>query len=61
MFAVMVKKSERKLICFGKAVWVKDILSLDYVSRSSRGLWATKEEAQKMIADSCEIVVEVEK
>ena len=59
MFAVMVKPTYRKRICTDDLVWVKDGHHKFYVSMKERGLWPTKTEAEKMIAEPWEIVVEV--
>ena len=59
MFAVMVKPTYRKRICTDDLVWVKDDRHEFYVSMKERGLWPTKTEAEKMITEPWEIVVEV--
>ena len=59
MFAVMVKPAARKRICTGGLVWVKDDHHEFYVGMKERGLWPTKEEAEKMITEPWEIAVEV--
>lgn len=62
MFAVCVKPSARKKICVPKQAWVKTDRHEFYVSVKERGLWATKEEAQKMITEpALEVVIEVPK
>ena len=59
MFAVMVKPSARKRFCTSGLVWVKDDRHEFYVNMKERGLWLTKAEAEKMITEPWEIVVEV--
>jgi hypothetical protein len=59
MFAVTVNPSVRKRVCTSGLVWVKDDHHRFYVSLKHRGLWETKEDAEKMITEPWEIVVEV--
>lgn len=59
MFAVTVKPSVRKRVCTSGLVWVKDERHELYVSLKHRGLCETREEAEKMITEPWEIVVEV--
>lgn len=59
MFAVTVKKSMRSRICTSGLVWVKDDKHDSYVRFKDRGLWHTKEEAEQMITEPWEIVVEI--
>lgn len=59
MFAVMVKPAARKRICTRGLVWVKDDRHEFYVSLKERGVWPTKAEAEKMIKEPWEVVVEV--
>lgn len=60
MFAVCVKPSARKRICVPGHVWVKNDRHEFYVLLKDRGLWETKEQAQRMITEPAwEVVVEV--
>ena len=61
LFAVMVKPSARKRICASGLVWVKDGNHKFYVSKKDRGLWETKAEAESMITEDCEVIVEISK
>lgn len=55
----MVKRAARKNICTSGLVWVKDDRHEFYVSREERGLWPTKEEAERMITEPYEVAIEV--
>jgi hypothetical protein len=55
----MVKPAARKRICTSGLVWVKDDHHEFYVSMKERGLWTTKKEAERMITEPLEIVVEL--
>ena len=59
MFAVMVKPSCRSKVCLRGKSWVKDSSYEFYVSKAERGLWETREEAEKAITEPYEVVVEV--
>jgi hypothetical protein len=59
MFAVMVKPAARNNVCTSGLVWVKDDHHKFYVSKKERGLWMTKNEAERMITEPWEIVVEL--
>jgi hypothetical protein len=59
MYAVVVKTSARKRLCANGRIWVKDAKHPFYVDLRERGLWQTREEAEKMITEPWEIVVEV--
>lgn len=59
MFGVMVKPAARRRICTSGLIWVKDSRCEFYVAKKDRGLWQTKAEAEQMITEPWEIVVEV--
>lgn len=60
MFSVMVKESARNKLGTNGLVWVKDDKCQYYVSKKDRGVWGTKEEAQRMITEhSFEVVVDI--
>jgi len=59
MFAVRVKKEARKSVCCPRLVWVKDNTFEFYVNAKERGTWKTRAEAQKMITEEWEEIVEV--
>ncbi len=59
MFAVMVKPEARKRICVSGLIWVKDAIHEYYVCKKDRGLWQTKEDAEKIITEPWEMVVYV--
>ena len=59
MFAVCVKPSARKKICVPGQMWVRDDRHEFYVPLKDRGLWETKAEAERMITEPWEILVEV--
>ncbi len=58
MFYICVKPSERKRICSGGKIWVKDKQTDVYVTKKDRGEWHTKESARQHITEDCEIIVE---
>lgn len=58
MYAIKVKDKGRKGL--GRAYWVKDRDTDLYVAKKDRGLWATRSDAQKHLADGCEEVVYVD-
>lgn len=58
MFAVCVKPAARKRICTRGLIWVKDSSHELYVSKKDRGTWATRKQAEEVITESWEIVVE---
>lgn len=60
MFAVTIKPTARKRITTSGLVWVKDATHEFYVTKRDRGLWPTKAEAERMITELWEIVVEVD-
>ncbi len=60
MWAVKVKKPWRKKVpCEPGLYWVLDDKYEIYVSKAERGLWYTREEAQRQVLESWEVVVEV--
>ncbi|MDM7322007.1 MAG: hypothetical protein P3W87_001720 [Gammaproteobacteria bacterium] len=62
MYAVMVKPSERRKVCRNASeIWVKSRDSMYYVSEEERGLWPSRQEAEKAIVEaSWEVVVPVD-
>lgn len=60
MYAVCVKTSYRKKIGTNGKVWVKNGYCEFYVSKKERGLWKTKEEANRARTEPWEIIVEAE-
>lgn len=61
MFAVMVKQEARREVCEDGKFWVKDETHEYYVSEKDRGLWKSKDDAEKAITESWEEIVEVKK
>lgn len=58
MFYICVKPSERKRICSGGKIWVKDMYTDVYVAKKDRGEWSTKEIARRHVTEDWEIIVE---
>jgi hypothetical protein len=58
MFYICVKPSERRRICSGGKIWVKDMQTDVYVAKKDRGEWRTKEDARQHVTEDCEIIVE---
>lgn len=61
MFAVMVKQEARREVCEDGEFWVKNETHEYYVSERERGLWKSKDDAEKAITESWEEIVEVKK
>lgn len=61
MFAVMVKTEARSDVCEDGKFWVKDETHEYYVSERERGLWKSKDDAEKAITELWEEIVEVKK
>lgn len=61
MFAVMVKPEARREVCEDGKFWVKDETHEYYVTEKDRGLWKSKDDAEKAITESWEEIVEVKK
>lgn len=61
MYAVCVKPQWREEVCENpELIWVKDQYHHLYVTQSERGVWPTRGEAEKNIAEGWEGVVEVD-
>ena len=61
MFAVMVKPEARVDVCEDGKFWVKDETHEYYVSEKYRGLWKSKNDAEKAVTELYEEIVEVKK
>jgi len=61
MFAVMVKPEARCDVCEDGKFWVKDETHEYYVSEKDRGLWKSRDDAEKAVTESYEDIVEVKK
>lgn len=59
MFAVCVRPSARKKICSPGLVWVRDEYHELYVTIKERGTWRSKEEAERVVTEIWEIVVDI--
>lgn len=59
MFAIQVRKDARKEACKPGLIWLKDREHLFYVEKRRRGVFATREEAQSIIVEDWEIIVDI--
>ncbi len=59
MFAIQVRKDARKEVCKPGWIWVKNREHLFYVEKRRRGIFATREEAQSVIVEDWEIIVDL--